>query len=154
MLYYPYPASPRETSLVVRRDGRTNNDKPAAHSRRLVTLGTLFDQSVADPARCRIPSLPKRIGSLVGLASTSPAHIPTISEEINLRFAMAGQMQSTGRGGAGNIGDVSNSPRLGPKDLETPTLKKPVITTGRGGSGNMTPNKDPAETRARQDVAP
>ncbi|KAI0817498.1 hypothetical protein GGR55DRAFT_673333 [Xylaria sp. FL0064] len=63
-------------------------------------------------------------------------------------------MTSTGRGGAGNIADASRSPRIGPSDLETPTLKTPVFTTGRGGSGNMAPNKDPVETRARQDVAP
>lgn len=63
-------------------------------------------------------------------------------------------MTSTGRGGAGNIADVSKSPRIQPTDLETPTLKTSVVTTGRGGSGNMAPNKDPVETRARQDVGP
>ncbi|KAI0136577.1 hypothetical protein BJ170DRAFT_18590 [Xylariales sp. AK1849] len=63
---------------------------------------------------------------------------------------MSGPLTSTGRGGAGNIGDVS---KIQPKDLETPTLKTPVITTGRGGSGNMAKNSDPAETRALQDVA-
>ncbi|KAI0013503.1 hypothetical protein F4779DRAFT_398963 [Xylariaceae sp. FL0662B] len=67
---------------------------------------------------------------------------------------MTGHMTSTGRGGAGNIADASKSPPLQPADLETPTLKTPVITTGRGGSGNMAPNTDPVETRARQDVAP
>ncbi|KAI1756672.1 hypothetical protein F4782DRAFT_277262 [Xylaria castorea] len=61
---------------------------------------------------------------------------------------------STGRGGAGNIADATKSPRLQPSDLETPTLKTSVVTTGRGGSGNMAPNKDPVETRARQDVGP
>ncbi|KAI1262965.1 hypothetical protein F5Y18DRAFT_137942 [Xylariaceae sp. FL1019] len=64
---------------------------------------------------------------------------------------MAG-MHSTGRGGAGNIANASNSPRLEPSDLQTPHLKTPVVTTGRGGSGNMAPNTDPAETRQRQDV--
>lgn len=64
------------------------------------------------------------------------------------------QFTSTGRGGAGNISDVSNSPKIQPKDLETPTLKHTVVTTGRGGSGNMRTNKDPAETRALQDVEP
>ncbi|KAK8055522.1 hypothetical protein PG993_000749 [Apiospora rasikravindrae] len=64
------------------------------------------------------------------------------------------QFTSTGRGGAGNIGDASNSPKIQPKDLETPTLKHTVVTTGRGGSGNMRTNKDPAETRALQDVEP
>ncbi|KAI8960935.1 hypothetical protein F5Y11DRAFT_248200 [Daldinia sp. FL1419] len=67
---------------------------------------------------------------------------------------MTGQMTSTGRGGAGNIADSSKSPKIQPTDLETPTLKTPVVTTGRGGSGNMAPNKDPIETRARQDVGP
>lgn len=61
---------------------------------------------------------------------------------------------STGRGGAGNISDAANSPKIEPKDLETPTLKHTVVTTGRGGSGNMRTNKDPAETRALQDVEP
>ncbi|KAK8140267.1 hypothetical protein PG984_000333 [Apiospora sp. TS-2023a] len=61
---------------------------------------------------------------------------------------------STGRGGAGNISDAANSPKIQPKDLETPTLKHTVVTTGRGGSGNMRTNKDPAETRALQDVEP
>ncbi|KAK6068169.1 hypothetical protein SCUP234_11251 [Seiridium cupressi] len=67
---------------------------------------------------------------------------------------MTGHLQSTGRGGAGNIGDASKSPQILPKDLETPVLKTSVVTTGRGGSGNMAPNKDPTETRALQDVAP
>ncbi|KAF3056220.1 hypothetical protein GL218_06664 [Daldinia childiae] len=67
---------------------------------------------------------------------------------------MTGQMTSTGRGGAGNIAEVSKSPKIQPTDLETPTLKTSVVTTGRGGSGNMAPNKDPVETRARQDVEP
>ncbi|KAI1082738.1 hypothetical protein F5B20DRAFT_482388 [Whalleya microplaca] len=67
---------------------------------------------------------------------------------------MTGNMTSTGRGGAGNIADASKSPPLQPADLETPTLKTPVVTTGRGGSGNMAPNNDPVETRARQDVGP
>ncbi|KAK8050635.1 hypothetical protein PG994_012365 [Apiospora phragmitis] len=54
------------------------------------------------------------------------------------------QFTSTGRGGAGNISDASNSPKIQTKDLETPTLKHTVVTTGRGGSGNMRTNKDPA----------
>ena len=63
-------------------------------------------------------------------------------------------LQSSGRGGAGNIVDASKSPKILPEDLQTPTLKTNVITTGRGGSGNMAKNTDPAETRARQDVEP
>lgn len=61
-------------------------------------------------------------------------------------------MASHGRGGAGNMITSEKSPRLDPADLETPTLKTPVVTTGRGGTGNMARNVDPAETRARQDV--
>ncbi|KAI1828110.1 hypothetical protein F4861DRAFT_243795 [Xylaria intraflava] len=63
-------------------------------------------------------------------------------------------MTSTGRGGAGNIAEATKSSRITTADLETPTLKTPVVTTGRGGSGNMAPNLDPVETRARQDVGP
>jgi hypothetical protein len=63
-------------------------------------------------------------------------------------------LASSGRGGAGNFVDSSKSPKILPKDLETPTLKTSVVTTGRGGSGNMAANTDAAETRARQDVEP
>lgn len=66
---------------------------------------------------------------------------------------MTSQLSSHGRGGAGNMADAKQSPKLTPSDLETPTLKKPIVTTGRGGQGNMAPNKDPIETRKRQDVA-
>ncbi len=52
------------------------------------------------------------------------------------------------------MSDVKSSPKLQPSDLETPTLKKPIVTTGRGGTGNMAKNQDPAETRLRQDVRP
>lgn len=61
---------------------------------------------------------------------------------------------SSGRGGAGNFVDSTKSPKLQPEDLQTPTLKTSVVTTGRGGSGNMAKNVDPMETRARQDVQP
>ncbi|EFX01670.1 hypothetical protein CMQ_8136 [Grosmannia clavigera kw1407] len=64
------------------------------------------------------------------------------------------QLSSHGRGGAGNIVDSSKSPKLQPKDLETPMLKTSIVTTGRGGTGNMARNTDPKETRARQDVEP
>jgi hypothetical protein len=67
---------------------------------------------------------------------------------------MSAHLQSSGRGGAGNIVDASRSPKLQPEDLQTPTLKTSVVTTGRGGSGNMAKNNDPLETRARQDVEP
>ncbi|KAK3337037.1 hypothetical protein B0T19DRAFT_396698 [Cercophora scortea] len=63
-------------------------------------------------------------------------------------------LQSSGRGGAGNIVDSSMSPKMLPQDLQTPTLKTSVVTTGRGGTGNMAKNSDPVETRLRQDVEP
>lgn len=50
------------------------------------------------------------------------------------------------------MADASQSPQLNPSDLETPTLKKPIVTTGRGGTGNMAKNTNPTETRLRQDV--
>jgi len=62
-------------------------------------------------------------------------------------------LQSSGRGGAGNIREPSKTP-LQVEDLQTPTLKTAVVTTGRGGSGNMAKNEDPIETRLRQDVEP
>ncbi|CCC06432.1 hypothetical protein SMACR_04823 [Sordaria macrospora] len=67
---------------------------------------------------------------------------------------MTGHFQSSGRGGAGNIVDSSKSPRIQPEDLQTPTLKTAMVTTGRGGTGNMAKNSDPVETRKRQDVEP
>ncbi|KAK3328968.1 hypothetical protein B0H66DRAFT_526362 [Apodospora peruviana] len=67
---------------------------------------------------------------------------------------MSSHMQSSGRGGAGNIVDSSKSPKIQPEDLKTPILKTSVVTTGRGGTGNMAKNSDPAETRLRQDVEP
>jgi hypothetical protein len=68
------------------------------------------------------------------------------------RSAMASQLSSHGRGGAGNMLSASQSPKLNAADLETPVLKTPVVTTGRGGTGNMAKNDDPRETRLRQDV--
>ncbi|KAI5866592.1 hypothetical protein GGS23DRAFT_615137 [Durotheca rogersii] len=67
---------------------------------------------------------------------------------------MTGNLTSSGRGGAGNIVDSAKSPKIQPADLETPTLKTAIFPTGRGGSGNMAPNVDPALTRALQDVEP
>ena len=64
------------------------------------------------------------------------------------------RLQSSGRGGAGNIVDASKAPVLQPEDLQTPTLKTAMVTTGRGGTGNMAKNTDPVETRLRQDVEP
>ncbi|KAI5462949.1 hypothetical protein BGZ63DRAFT_178619 [Mariannaea sp. PMI_226] len=61
-------------------------------------------------------------------------------------------LASHGRGGAGNIADATLAPKTTTKDLQTPVLKSSVVTTGRGGTGNMAKNKDPRETRKRQDV--
>ncbi|KAH0596476.1 hypothetical protein MHUMG1_05593 [Metarhizium humberi] len=68
------------------------------------------------------------------------------------RSPVTPQLSSHGRGGAGNMVDSSQSSKLHPSDLETPLLKNPVVTTGRGGTGNMAKNADPRETRRRQDV--
>ncbi|KAL7794605.1 hypothetical protein V8C37DRAFT_376193 [Trichoderma ceciliae] len=65
---------------------------------------------------------------------------------------MASQFASHGRGGAGNMAEAAQSPKINASDLETPVLKTAVVTTGRGGTGNMTKNNDPHETRLRQDV--
>jgi hypothetical protein len=65
---------------------------------------------------------------------------------------MTAQFASHGRGGAGNMADAAKSPSIKASDLETPVLKTAVVTTGRGGTGNMTKNDDPRETRLRQDV--
>lgn len=65
---------------------------------------------------------------------------------------MTAQFASHGRGGAGNMADAAQSPSIKASDLETPVLKTAVVTTGRGGTGNMTKNNDPHETRLRQDV--
>lgn len=50
--------------------------------------------------------------------------------------------------------DAAKSPKVQAQDLVTPTLKTSMVTTGRGGQGNMAKNVDPEETRARQDVGP
>ncbi|KXX75110.1 hypothetical protein MMYC01_207636 [Madurella mycetomatis] len=64
-------------------------------------------------------------------------------------------MQSSGRGGAGNIVDSSKAQQLHPEDLQTPTLKTTgMVTTGRGGTGNMAANLDAEEKRRLQDVEP
>ncbi|KAK0734250.1 hypothetical protein B0T26DRAFT_746186 [Lasiosphaeria miniovina] len=67
---------------------------------------------------------------------------------------MSSNLQSSGRGGAGNYVDKDIAQPLERQDLDTPTLKTAVVTTGRGGTGNMAKNTDPVETRARQDVEP
>ncbi|MBE3041402.1 DUF3602 domain-containing protein [Candidatus Bathyarchaeota archaeon] len=61
---------------------------------------------------------------------------------------------SYGRGGAGNVVSSGAQPSISYKDLQTPTLKTSVFTTGRGGTGNMAANTDPAAARHLQDVTP
>ncbi|KAL2756265.1 hypothetical protein ACRALDRAFT_1070648 [Sodiomyces alcalophilus JCM 7366] len=61
---------------------------------------------------------------------------------------------SHGRGGAGNYAASHQFDQTTPDDLETPVLTSPVVTTGRGGAGNMLKNDNPRETRLRQDVEP
>lgn len=48
--------------------------------------------------------------------------------------------------------DASKTSKVDPSEFETPTLKNPMVTTGRGGTGNMARNADPRETRQLQDV--
>jgi hypothetical protein len=52
------------------------------------------------------------------------------------------------------MADDVNTPHVTSKDLQTPTVKSAVYTTGRGGCGNMAYNDDPRQTRLRQDVEP
>ena len=85
------------------------------------------------------------------LLARPPPVSPTKNHDHHI---MSGNFASHGRGGAGNMATASESPKIAPSDLETPTLKTPIITTGRGGTGNMAKNKDPAETRLLQDVNP
>lgn len=61
---------------------------------------------------------------------------------------------STGRGGAGNIKSSNEipSPKLVPQGSHTPQLTSNVITTGRGGFGNMVKNDNPELIRRLQDV--
>ncbi|ROT36905.1 hypothetical protein SODALDRAFT_281424 [Sodiomyces alkalinus F11] len=61
---------------------------------------------------------------------------------------------SHGRGGAGNYAARTKFDKVTPIDLKTPVLTSPMVTTGRGGSGNMLKNDDAAQTRLRQDVEP
>lgn len=91
------------------------------------------------------------------------SHFPPI-------MAMSDGRQLHGRGGAGtypltlqthlthphkDIGNIApRSPALRPTDLETPTIKASLYTTGRGGTGNMASNDptNPSLARQAQDV--
>jgi len=50
------------------------------------------------------------------------------------------------------LSQETTATEVDPVDLETPTIKSDVYTTGRGGSGNMAKNTDPYEARRAQDV--
>jgi hypothetical protein len=77
-----------------------------------------------------------------------PANLATTGRRSSSSSRRAGV--SHGRGGAGNLAPATAIDQQ--IDLETPTLKSEVYTTGRGGSGNMAKNVDPAEARRAQDV--
>lgn len=57
-----------------------------------------------------------------------------------------------GRGGAGNA--HKEAAAASPQDLDTPTVKGDMYTTGRGGRGNMVKNdpRHPNIARLRQDL--
>ncbi|KFX99492.1 hypothetical protein O988_03833 [Pseudogymnoascus sp. VKM F-3808] len=71
--------------------------------------------------------------------------------EGNRRSTSTSRYAAHGRGGAGNISAEPPRP-VSPTDLETPTLKEDIYTTGRGGSGNMVANTGKAGARRAQDV--
>ncbi|CCX13514.1 Similar to hypothetical protein LEMA_P064290.1 [Leptosphaeria maculans JN3]; acc. no. CBX90303 [Pyronema omphalodes CBS 100304] len=63
------------------------------------------------------------------------------------------RQMSHGRGGAGNI-RPDHDRKETEEEIKIPTLKAPVYTTGRGGTGNMATNdpKNPQNARKAQDV--
>ncbi|KAG7195617.1 uncharacterized protein KQ657_003384 [Scheffersomyces spartinae] len=84
---------------------------------------------------------------------------PTVSTNSVKKVTSAGSddkriYYSTGRGGAGNIKSSSEipSPKLIPQGSNTPQLTSNIITTGRGGFGNMVKNDNPELIRKLQDV--
>ncbi|KFY93998.1 hypothetical protein V498_04100 [Pseudogymnoascus sp. VKM F-4517 (FW-2822)] len=76
---------------------------------------------------------------------------PSPYEEAARRSSSTSRYAAHGRGGAGNV-SAAPPPPVAPSDLETPTLKEEVYTTGRGGSGNMVANTGKAGARRAQDV--
>ncbi|TVY82633.1 hypothetical protein LSUE1_G002840 [Lachnellula suecica] len=79
------------------------------------------------------------------------AAVPKNLAEVGRRSSSSNRANmSHGRGGAGNIGTSDSDHNA--VDLETPTLKGQIYTTGRGGSGNMAKNDDPEAARRAQDV--
>jgi hypothetical protein len=85
---------------------------------------------------------------------TLPHTTSNWAQRTNTNQNMSSHFQSSGRGGAGNIVDSSKTPQLQPEDLQTPTLKTSMVTTGRGGTGNFAVGLDADEKRRRQDVVP
>lgn len=85
------------------------------------------------------------------MISDSPRLRPTTLADTGRRSSSTNRL-SHGRGGAGNINSSLTNKPIDAADFETPTLKGEVYTTGRGGSGNMAKNLDPAEARRAQDV--
>ncbi|OBT76594.1 hypothetical protein VF21_05347 [Pseudogymnoascus sp. 05NY08] len=83
--------------------------------------------------------------------SSETAADPSPYEEATRRSTSTSRYAAHGRGGAGNISAAPPRP-VSPTDLETPTLKEEVYTTGRGGSGNMVANTGKAGARRAQDV--
>ncbi|KYK55927.1 uncharacterized protein DCS_07892 [Drechmeria coniospora] len=86
-----------------------------------------------------------------GIADDVSSH-DEFEDVTTIPAAVSSKLSSRGRGGAGNMADARRSPMIKPSDLETPVLKTPLVTTGRGGTGNIVKNDDPHETRLRQDV--
>lgn len=81
-------------------------------------------------------------------SSSSPSVAPTLPSLFPIQTSKSGRAQLTF---AGNISAAPPRP-VTPTDLETPTLKEDVYTTGRGGSGNMVANTGKAGARIAQDV--
>lgn len=67
---------------------------------------------------------------------------------------MTDKFYSTGRGGAGNIGqgNTPHEPTFAEEGAAVPEIKTERYTTGRGGAGNMRSNDDAAVARRLQDV--
>merc|ERR1712000_61682 len=81
---------------------------------------------------------PTFLQSTPGLSATKSA------QNVTIRFAWPRR-----RGEHGRPNTVPENPALGPRDADA---EKRPLSPGRGGTGNMAKNTDPAETRLRQDV--
>lgn len=82
-----------------------------------------------------------------------PAPIP-LAEHPRTRWNVSRAQRERVVANAMGVGNISAAPPrpVSPTDLETPTLKEEVYTTGRGGSGNMVANTGKAGARRAQDV--